>query len=115
MKKTFETQDFYVSVLNCNPKSTVYSHLMNAAHTAEKNALQDFGKVPETDTVGFGQNFIFYGIFKTNNSQAFFCSAQLFFEECNMLIIFQYFIYVVTVEKADSMYLKPHRSVFDDF
>lgn len=32
---------------------------MNVAHTAEKNALQGFGKLPSTDTEIFGQNFIF--------------------------------------------------------
>jgi len=36
MKRQFETQDFYVLFLNCNQKSTVRSHLVKAAHTAEK-------------------------------------------------------------------------------
>lgn len=118
MKKTFETQDFYVSFLNCNQKSTVYSHLMNVAHTAEKNALQDFGKVPATDTVVFGQNFVFYGtvFLKALTILKPSSSAQLFLgEQCNVLIIFQYFFCVVSVEKADGTYLKPRRSVFNDF
>lgn len=55
---------------------------MSAAHTAKKSALQDFGKVPTTDTVGFGKNLIFNGLvfLKTlNNSQAAFFFRSIVF------------------------------------
>lgn len=70
-----------------------------------KSALQDFGKVPVTDTVGFGENFIFYGsvfLKPLTILKLPFCFGQLFFEEgCNVLITLQYFFDVVTAERAD--------------
>lgn len=119
-KTTFETHDFYehVSILNCNQKSTVYSDLMNAAYTAEKMHCKILEKWLQLIQWFLDRIFVFFGtmFLKTLTILKPSCSAELIFEEqCNVLIVFQYFFYVVTVEKADSMYLKPCRSVFNGF
>lgn len=81
MKKTFETQDFYISFLNCNQKSTVYSHLMNAAHTAEKMHCKILEKCLQLIQWFWTEfYFLWYSIFKnTNNSQAFFLLSSIIF------------------------------------
>lgn len=42
-----DIQDFYVSFLNCNQKNSVYSHLINAAHAAEKVHCKILEKCPQ--------------------------------------------------------------------